>query len=68
MSEDYTYDAAMTFPDKVTAQIADLQAQLMQINTQVQDLAVIAYQQKEKIEHLEAWVHKLLNPNGNGES
>lgn len=64
-NEEHTYPP-VTFDKSVTAALADLQAQLRQIGTQVQDLAMVAYQEKQKVEHLEAWVHRLLNPNGDG--
>ena len=49
--DDYTY-APVTFDQRVTAALAKLDLE--------------QHKQREEIEHLKLWVHKLLNPNGDG--
>ena len=53
-----------TIDQRITAQLNDLQAQLMQTNANIQDLAVAVHKLRERQDHADAWLHKLLNPNG----
>lgn len=65
--DDYTFDSVTAFPERVIAMFANQQAQLdaLRIDSQQKDLRILKLEQHQA--HYDVWLHRLLNPNGDGE-